>query len=78
MNRPRFFIRGIDDYERSLKALGLDSSESAGSSDSSGSDVDNEWMLLTICDHQILLFRTVVTCQVVLYSGPNTGKTLRP
>ena len=42
MNRRRFLIRGIDDYERALDVLGLDSSESAGSGDSSGSDVDND------------------------------------
>ena len=40
MNRRRFLIRGIDDYERALDVLGLDSSESAGSGSDVGNDID--------------------------------------
>ena len=40
MDRRRFLIRGIDDYERALDALGYNSNDSADSDDNS--EVDSE------------------------------------
>ena len=57
MDRRLFLIRGIDDYERVLDAIGLDSDESDESSVvDSEIDVGLLWLtiLMNKCRHQML------------------------
>lgn len=86
MDRRRFLIRGIDDYERVLDAIGLDSDESDESSVvDSEIDVGLLWLMIWMnkCRHQMLraakfqvCFATQVQTQVKFRRKPSRHRCL--
>ena len=84
MDRRRFLIRGIDDYERALDAISLDSDESDESSVvDSEIDVADDLDEYVMCRHQMLrvakfqvCFATQVQTQVKFRRKPSRHRCL--